>query len=366
MSADCLNRKAKKLKFNAKNQFKIMQIADLHYENNADIISNNQAITSKLLEAEKPDLVVFSGDQVSGWYSQSPGWYAEMFRLVVAPLMARSIPWASVLGNHDREADLNPQEVTCLDSSYNLSFTGQGILNTDNNVDYILPVYDYIDDEKINAYLIMMDSGRGDCEGDSSTNTGCITTSQTAWLKKTFTSNLYNSTNVLMFVHQPLIQHSIVYHKFPTFGRRNELSSCPEKETGIYNLLSQMGVVHSVNAGHDHNNDFYGRISGAAPALSYGRKTGFGSYGPDYGVSRGARVVQLDTTGVKGWIRTEIGIEGQPGHDPFPIYWSCLADESPVLVLMKCLGLISLFVAVIWLIVWRFKFARRCRKMVLV
>jgi pre-mRNA-splicing factor SYF1 len=42
---------------------------------------------------------------------------------------------------------------------------------------------------------------------------------------------------------------------------------------------------------HDHNNDFYGDYYNVT--LAYGRKTGYGGYGPPPGWLRGARVLEL-------------------------------------------------------------------------
>lgn len=42
--------------------------------------------------------------------------------------------------------------------------------------------------------------------------------------------------------------------------------------------------------GHDHNNDYYGNYDGVN--LAYGRKTGYGAYGPS-GMLHGARVFEV-------------------------------------------------------------------------
>lgn len=54
--------------------------------------------------------------------------------------------------------------------------------------------------------------------------------------------------------------------------------------------------------GHDHNNDYYGNYDGVN--LAYGRKTGYGAYGPS-GMLHGARVfeVSLNPYKIETWIR---------------------------------------------------------------
>ena len=51
------------------------------------------------MDAEKPDLVVPTGDQLHHDISDSQ---SALFK-VVAPIIERSIPFAAVFGNHDSE-----------------------------------------------------------------------------------------------------------------------------------------------------------------------------------------------------------------------------------------------------------------------
>ena len=61
-----------------------------------------------------------------------------------------------------------------------------------------------------------------------------------------------------------------------------------------------------MTCGHDHNNDYYGQYKGIN--LAYGRKTGYGSYGP-YKFLRGARVFEIteDPYDIETWIRENGG-----------------------------------------------------------
>jgi hypothetical protein len=56
-----------------------------------------------ILEVEKPDLVVLTGDQLHHDILDSQ---TALFK-VVAPIIKRSIPWAAVFGNHDSEGDFS-------------------------------------------------------------------------------------------------------------------------------------------------------------------------------------------------------------------------------------------------------------------
>ncbi|WVF69590.1 hypothetical protein IAT40_004368 [Kwoniella sp. CBS 6097] len=98
--------------FHSDGTFKIMQIADLHYSVGAGkcrdtdkqpCVGDEDTATwlAEALDAEQPDLVVFSGDQLNG---QSTSYDTRSVLAKFAkPVIDRKIPWAAVLGNHDSE-----------------------------------------------------------------------------------------------------------------------------------------------------------------------------------------------------------------------------------------------------------------------
>ena len=58
-------------------------------------------LLAKVLDAERPDLIVFTGDQLNG---QGTSWDAKSVLAKFAKVVTqRKIPWAAVFGNHDEE-----------------------------------------------------------------------------------------------------------------------------------------------------------------------------------------------------------------------------------------------------------------------
>lgn len=52
-----------------------------------------------VLDAEQPDMVVFSGDMVSGFEDTGRrGWYEARWQHLTRPANERGIPYASILG----------------------------------------------------------------------------------------------------------------------------------------------------------------------------------------------------------------------------------------------------------------------------
>jgi 3',5'-cyclic AMP phosphodiesterase CpdA len=101
------------LHFSRDGRFKIMQIADLHFSVgagpcrdpsspcNGGAYAYTEALVERALDEEKPDLVVFTGDQLNG---QGTSWDAtSVLARFAAPVISRRIPWAAVFGNHDDE-----------------------------------------------------------------------------------------------------------------------------------------------------------------------------------------------------------------------------------------------------------------------
>ncbi|KAG8814505.1 hypothetical protein FRC18_001941 [Serendipita sp. 400] len=104
--------RAKPLHFSHAGHFKILQVADLHFS-----VSNGRCrdtslspckgdsdtleLMNRTLDLEKPDLVVFSGDQLNG---QGTSWDPRsVLAKYAGPVIDRQIPWAMVFGNHDSE-----------------------------------------------------------------------------------------------------------------------------------------------------------------------------------------------------------------------------------------------------------------------
>ena len=105
--------RASPLHFSKDGKFRILQVADLHFsvargECLNTIISPCEAsdnltstLLAKVLDAERPDLVVFTGDQLNG---QGTSWDAKSVLAKFAKVVTqRKIPWATVFGNHDEE-----------------------------------------------------------------------------------------------------------------------------------------------------------------------------------------------------------------------------------------------------------------------
>ena len=90
-----ISMSAQKLSFNKEGEFKVVQFTDMHYVHGNPKSDTTLLLVPYILDSEKPDLVVFTGDIVTG---SVEGW-----DVITKYVIGREIPFAVTLGNHDHE-----------------------------------------------------------------------------------------------------------------------------------------------------------------------------------------------------------------------------------------------------------------------
>ncbi|KAK9715802.1 hypothetical protein RND81_06G190700 [Saponaria officinalis] len=137
------------LRFNSHDgTFKILQVADMHFGQGLltkcrDVLPsefkycsdlNTTRFVQRLIDAENPDFLVFTGDNIFG--SSTPD-AAESLFSVFRPAMESRLPWAAVLGNHDQESTMNREELMSLISlmDYSVSQVNPSAENFDSHGD---------------------------------------------------------------------------------------------------------------------------------------------------------------------------------------------------------------------------------------
>ena len=91
----------KNLKFNADGKFKIVQFNDTQDDERID--RRTVELMEKVLDAEKPDLVVLNGDNITGGVD-SPLENKQALNNLAQPMEKRGIKWAITFGNHDEDS----------------------------------------------------------------------------------------------------------------------------------------------------------------------------------------------------------------------------------------------------------------------
>jgi len=245
------------------------------------------------LKFVKPDIVVLTGDIVSGyaWDRKSKDFYLSCWNQWSKVFEDNKVYYAYTFGNHDEEADLTREQIYNLDktnpySVMNRSFNITGLSN------YHIPIYDSTGNTVVSR-LWLLDTNMYGCENVTK-GSGCIHNDQVEWYKKESqkVKEEQGPALGLTFFHIPIMEHLNVIQDGEIYGMAEEYVNCPVENTEVFTAFKQENEIKGVFVGHDHCNDFGGFYEGVE--FVYGRKTGYGSYGPPDGVQKGGRVIEIE------------------------------------------------------------------------
>ncbi|CUS24388.1 LAQU0S16e00562g1_1 [Lachancea quebecensis] len=312
-------KESHKLSASFENPFKIVQLADLHYSvgegrcrdefpehDNCIADPKTLAFVEKVLDTEKPQLVVFTGDQIMG--SECVQDSATALLKVVDPVIKRRIPYAMVWGNHDDEGNLDRWEISKLAESLPFSLFKIGDRDTNDNSfgvgNYVHYIYGK-DGNPLSA-LYFLDAHKYSPNAKAYPGYDWIKEEQ--WnhfssYKDTFVDQ--KASLSMAFFHIPLPEYLNVDSNTspgtqnPLIGNFKEGVTAPKYNSKGIATLRELGVkVTSV--GHDHCNDYCLLEDSQSPAtderiwLCFGGAAGEGGYGGYGGTERRIRIYQLD------------------------------------------------------------------------
>ncbi|MBQ8227729.1 MAG: metallophosphoesterase [Clostridia bacterium] len=233
-----------------------------------------EELITKLVNKTDPDLIVVVGDNAIGIFAYH--WFVEF-------MDSFNIPWAPVMGNHDGQglsseswaaykmikADnclfkFGPEDMG--HGNYTVQIRqGNKFIHTL----YLMDTHDSTD--YIDGDIVLEDVYDG------------LWKNQIEWYKWNVNglNELTNSTvESTLFIHIPLPEYNNAYEAIgsdPTaFGQKSEYICCSGMNTGMFDVLKELGSTKNVICGHDHVNNFSTNYQGIR--LSYATKTGTGSY----------------------------------------------------------------------------------------
>ncbi|KAL5222473.1 hypothetical protein ABZP36_027186 [Zizania latifolia] len=321
---------------------KVALFADLHYGENAWTDwgpaqdAGSDRVMAAVLDAEKPDFVVYLGDLVTANNLGIPNASLYWDRAISATRCS-GIPWATVFGNHDDMPFEWPSDwfspagvppVHCPPPSMSVSdcsfrgtprlelmaseINGDGLSYSSNGPqdlwpsvsNYALQVLSHKQDDPA-MLMYFLDSGGGSYPQ-------VISSAQVHWFQRQ--SQFLNPNGripEIIFWHIPSTAYAKVAPKAkseiikPCVGSINKEDVQPqEAEWGMMDALVKRASVKAVFVGHNHGLDWccpYEKLW-----LCFARHTGHGGYGS---WPRGARIVQIaeEPFSIQSWIRMENG-----------------------------------------------------------
>lgn len=291
------------LHFNADKTFKIVQFTDIHWESGLEGNEMTTLSMEIILDKEKPDLVVLTGDIVTSG-NVSKGWSE-----VAAPMIQRKINWVAVFGNHDSEGEMPRKKVYGIVSKLEYNLSGKTLDEISGVGNFNMSILS--SNNKKSAILYFFDS-HAYPEPNMPGAYDWIKNDQILWYKNISSQYTQENNNQpqpsLAFFHIPLPEYKEVRAMDKVVGHRSEEVSSPVINTGLFSAMIEKQDIMGVFTGHDHNNDFIGVLNNIA--LAYGRCSGNNGYGD---LRLGARVIELfqDEFHFNSWIATPAKTEFQ-------------------------------------------------------
>ncbi len=307
------------MRFKKDKAFKIMQITDM--QEIPAVSPDTVNLLEAAVEAEKPDLVVYTGDQIKGYGVTYKGKGRELenavaktIKTLLEPVIKRNIPYAVTFGNHDRQVGISNKDQ--FEKIYKKlgNCIGEQAEGIDGGGTCFIPIKasDGSDRDVFNLYLF--DSGT-DAKGGGYEP---FDENIIKWYQCTRDSLKEKNGGYvpsIVFQHIPMCEyydvlkqvskhekgairafraHKNEYYKLGDTCQKDDVllepPSIPNENTGEFDAISQCGDVMAVFVGHDHKNSFVGRYKNVD--LGFTQSSGFNVYGNR--VKRGVRIIVLN------------------------------------------------------------------------
>lgn len=347
-------------------KFKIMQIADVQdtWITSQDTIN----FIGAAIDKEKPDLVIFTGDQVKSYgitmlIGNKSKNIEKTIRNILEPVISRNVPFTFTYGNHDVPYGAEKHDQTKIYESYPLCVNSESF-STLNSTDGICLTIHSEKDDSIRFAIALIDS-----QAKTNGKYDGVNEEQIAWTERTLKA-LTEANNgqlvpTLVFQHIPVYEmyeilkcvdkdtpgaiegNSSHREKYYTvtdeMAKRGEYMkeniACPDKTTRQFESWVSLKSVLGAFFGHDHINCFIGNLRGVD--LGYTPGAGFNVYGPGY--DRAVRIFELNenSTGYRTRIVTYRDVLGEKVKNKlkFFIYEHAPSSVDAAMPLIKKAGI---------------------------
>lgn len=305
------------LRFNSDHKFKIMQVADT--QEIPAVSPDTLSLINNALDREKPDLVIFTGDQIKGYskkFKKDPAIIESTIDILVEPIAKRNIPFMVTYGNHDAQCGVDNRGQYKFYAKYD-NFISGDLRNADDVGTTDIQIYSSTEDKPVFELYII------DSHGKAKDGAGYapVDKEQIEWYvsrREQLKAENGDYLPSLVFQHIPVPEFFDVIKKVPkgakgavpAYGAHEneyfvlndetiaeggfmlESPASPDVNTGEFEAMSEKCDVLGIYVGHDHNNSFVVKYKGVD--LGYTQGAGFNVYGP--GENRGVRIFELDET----------------------------------------------------------------------
>ncbi len=295
-------------------RFKLMQISDI--QELSRVNPDSIKLLTLALDRERPDLAVFTGDQVYGIHpsfrlGDTQKKIAATIRAILAPLEAMGIPFAVTFGNHDCQCGISNAEQAEF-YAQSPCYVGGDFRTPEDKGTYRVPLFTE-NGHVFDLYLI-------DSNGQTNAAGGYLPVAQEQldWFRSERAKTAKEDSRpvpAIVFQHIPVPEyydvlqrvkrgtkgaveafrsHKNEFYTLPEAvaaagGFLGESPATPDDNAGEFDMLKEDGNVLALSVGHDHYNSFAAEKDGVR--LMYTQGCGFNVYGPKR--KRGMRLITL-------------------------------------------------------------------------
>lgn len=255
-------------------RIRALQLTDIHFfctrkhpENDKKTIED----LKKLLDLAQPDIIWMTGDL---WHDNPDGEGQGFMEFGVAEMEKLGVPWTFVWGNHDRLDDYVKGHDR-IAGARNALYRGGA-----SGGNYTVTLQDKAG-APLWELLCLNSGGNG------------LGAAQKTWVSEITAARKAEAAPkpAITLVHIPMKQYADLWKQHEASGVRLE-EVCNEGEDGsAFPVLKEYGNLRAVFCGHDHVNDYNGKLDGVE--LVYGRATGHGGYGGKQ-VPKGAKIITIN------------------------------------------------------------------------
>ncbi len=325
-SAKFKREKQAPLKFGNDGKFRILHITDIHDvepimddDENREIPDNKDIETlnviEKLLEKTSPDLVVFGGDNISGYWEEfTYDLVQNTIQKIIAPIKKRNIPLCVVFGNHDGEVGFHTEFQMMQYMEYDNCRSNLNDADVYGCGNCCVTIKSS-NSEKDAFAIWLIDSNDYQKNSEGGFSYDCVHDDQIEWYEKKADelkkSNGGEPLPAILFQHIPVQQEYDGFKevtanddytfirdgKYFSFGHKiieGRIRECPSPPNLENNHRRQFeswkkaGDIIAAFFGHDHVNDFHINVDG----INLYQTLGAGYF--TYGEERGGRLIILD------------------------------------------------------------------------
>lgn len=314
------------LKFGADGKFKILHITDIHdvepimdddeireIPDNKDKETIN--VIEKLVAKTNPDLVVFGGDNVSGYWEEFTYDYIQStIQKITAPIRERNIPLCVVFGNHDGELGFHTEFQMMQYMEYDNCRSNLNDENVYGCGNCLVTIKDS-KGEKDAVAIWLFDSNDYETNSEGGNSYDHVHDDQIEWYKRKAEELKKANGGIplpaILFQHIPVQQElngfkvvtkddEYTFERDGNYyylgnkileGRVREVPCPPNMEKDYSNQFEswkKTGDIFAAFFGHDHVNDFRMNIDG----IDLYQTLGAGYF--TYGLERGGRLIILN------------------------------------------------------------------------